>query len=239
MKSRKASNYSSILELAISRQKVKAREDNRSDHCFRAALPKVRSLCRSNRTIPYRVLIMSRRKASPFNCGAVLNIGFKPACDESDYTCFHDADYLPVWADYSWADVPSPIMWHGPVELRRGAGLPVRRWLVHAHNSSTELSVHAIYLVAERKFGTGMERSSGYYITKFLRKSRLFTRSPDSARHSGHRVGGRRNPFRDDRSGRKSPGQRYVPPWVYRRLKISAWPSAAGCPPRGARSTTG
>jgi hypothetical protein len=26
---------------------------------------------------------------------------------EAEYTCFHDVDYLPVSADYSWAEVPT------------------------------------------------------------------------------------------------------------------------------------
>src|SRR5262249_3312148 len=32
-----------------------------------------------------------------------------------DYVCFHDVDYLPVWADYSWSERPARLIWHGLV----------------------------------------------------------------------------------------------------------------------------
>ncbi|HLH48947.1 MAG TPA: galactosyltransferase-related protein, partial [Roseiarcus sp.] len=31
----------------------------------------------------------------------------------SDYTCFHDVDYIPVWADYTWSDTPVALVWYG------------------------------------------------------------------------------------------------------------------------------
>jgi hypothetical protein len=63
--------------------------------------------------IPYRVLIVEQDSALPFNRGALENVGFLLGRAESDYTCFHDVDYLPVWADYRPVDVPTPILWHG------------------------------------------------------------------------------------------------------------------------------
>jgi len=30
-----------------------------------------------------------------------------------DNVCFHDVDYLPMWADYSEPSLPSRIVWHG------------------------------------------------------------------------------------------------------------------------------
>jgi hypothetical protein len=63
--------------------------------------------------IPYRVFIIEQESGSPFNRGAIKNIGFVLGREESDYTCFHDIDYLPVWADYSWSDTPCCIIWHG------------------------------------------------------------------------------------------------------------------------------
>src|SRR5262249_18643313 len=66
-----------------------------------------------DRATPYRVLIIEQEDGLPFNRGALKNIGFKLGCDDSDYTCFHDVDYLPIWADYSWVDVPSAIAWYG------------------------------------------------------------------------------------------------------------------------------
>ena len=63
--------------------------------------------------IPYRVFIIEQENGLPFNRGALKNIGFVVGREHSDYTCFHDVDYLPVWADYSWSDTPAAIVWHG------------------------------------------------------------------------------------------------------------------------------
>jgi hypothetical protein len=75
-----------------------------------------------DREIPYRVLIVEQENGLPFNRGAINNIGFVLGRDHSDYTCFHDVDYLPVWADYSWSDTPVAIVWHGaenrPISLK-------------------------------------------------------------------------------------------------------------------------
>ena len=66
-----------------------------------------------DRNIPYRVLIIEQDNELPFNRGVLKNIGFALGRDESDYTCFHDIDYLPIWADYSYPEVPSVILWYG------------------------------------------------------------------------------------------------------------------------------
>ena len=76
-----------------------------------------------DRNIPYRVLIVEQEEGLPFNRGAINNIGFVLGRGESDYTCFHDVDYLPVWADYSWSDTPVSIVWYGaesrPISLKQ------------------------------------------------------------------------------------------------------------------------
>jgi N-terminal region of glycosyl transferase group 7/N-terminal domain of galactosyltransferase len=66
-----------------------------------------------DREIPYSVLIVEQATDLPFNRGALKNIGFALCSGESDYVCFHDVDYLPIWADYSWSAVPSCIVWYG------------------------------------------------------------------------------------------------------------------------------
>jgi N-terminal region of glycosyl transferase group 7/N-terminal domain of galactosyltransferase len=66
-----------------------------------------------DKNIPYRALIVEQAPGLPFNAGALKNIGFLLMASEGDYTCFHDVDYLPIWADYSWCDVPTPIVWYG------------------------------------------------------------------------------------------------------------------------------
>lgn len=66
-----------------------------------------------DRDIPYRVLVIEQENGLPFNRGALLNIGFLLGRDDSDYTSFHDVDYLPIWADYSYVDTLTPILWFG------------------------------------------------------------------------------------------------------------------------------
>ncbi len=66
-----------------------------------------------HRHISYRVLIVEQEQGLPFNLGALRNIGFALTCKDGDYTCFHDVDYLPLSADYSWTDVPTSIAWYG------------------------------------------------------------------------------------------------------------------------------
>lgn len=63
--------------------------------------------------IDYRVTIVEQDEGLPFNRGALKNIGFLLGERTSDYTCLHDVDYLPLDADYSWAGVPTPILWYG------------------------------------------------------------------------------------------------------------------------------
>jgi hypothetical protein len=76
--------------------------------------------------IPYRVMVVEQDNGLPFNRGALKNIGFLLGRDESDYTCFHDVDLLPIWADYSWSEQPAPIVWYGadvrPVTISFGGG---------------------------------------------------------------------------------------------------------------------
>ena len=69
-----------------------------------------------DKDIDYRVLIVEQEAGLPFNRGALKNAGFLLAETQSDYCCFHDIDYLPIWADYSSVDCPTPIVWYGAEE---------------------------------------------------------------------------------------------------------------------------
>jgi hypothetical protein len=65
------------------------------------------------REIPYRVTIVEQEAGLPFNRGAMKNIGYLLASEDSDYTAFHDVDYLPIWADYSYVPIFTGIAWYG------------------------------------------------------------------------------------------------------------------------------
>ena len=38
-----------------------------------------------------------------------MNVGYKESGPDFDYYCFHDVDMLPIDADYSYCDVPTPL----------------------------------------------------------------------------------------------------------------------------------
>jgi N-terminal region of glycosyl transferase group 7/N-terminal domain of galactosyltransferase len=63
--------------------------------------------------IAYSINIIEQPAGKPFNRGKLLNCGFQIARDSHDYFCFHDVDYLPIWADYSYPACPTRIIWHG------------------------------------------------------------------------------------------------------------------------------
>jgi hypothetical protein len=106
-----------------------------------------------DREIPYSVLIIEQEEGLPFNRGALKNIGFKLGRDQGDYTCFHDVDYLPIWADYSWTESPSPIVWYG-AEVSPIA--PGRSNAVFTHD------LEAFYGGALLVPNTDFERVNGY-----------------------------------------------------------------------------
>lgn len=78
---------------------------------LRRFLPHIRDYFASS-GIPYHLVIAEQAEGLPFNRGAMKNIGYELGA-ASDYTCFHDVDYLPLEADYSWSDVPAGLVWAG------------------------------------------------------------------------------------------------------------------------------
>ena len=71
--------------------------------------------------IPYHLVIAEQAEGLPFNRGAMKNAGYQLG-GASDYTCFHDVDYLPLEADYNWSDCPAGLVWAGaesiPIKTR-------------------------------------------------------------------------------------------------------------------------
>ena len=66
-----------------------------------------------DKNISYSVHIIEQLGTKDFNRGKLKNCGFDIAKDVADYFCFHDVDYLPIWADYSFCDRPTHLIWHG------------------------------------------------------------------------------------------------------------------------------
>jgi hypothetical protein len=63
------------------------------------------------------VHIVEQLGNDPFNRGRLLNAGFVMTKDAADYFCFHDVDYLPIWADYSYVERPTRLICHGVVRV--------------------------------------------------------------------------------------------------------------------------
>ena len=88
---------------------------NRPDH-LREFLPHMVtyfSRDKLDKFIPYNITVIEQANdGRPFNRGMMLNVGILLNPD-ADYYCFHDVDYLPIWADYRYADSPTRIIWYG------------------------------------------------------------------------------------------------------------------------------
>ncbi len=104
------------------------------EHHLKIFVPHVRAFFSRDKldhAIPYQVLVVEQEHGLPFNRGAIKNVGFLLGQDSSDYTCFHDVDYLPIWADYSWTDHPTPIVWYGaevrPIAPGRSSAVAVNQ----------------------------------------------------------------------------------------------------------------
>jgi hypothetical protein len=63
--------------------------------------------------ISYSIHIVEQAGGQRFNIGKLRNCGFALTRDQADYFCFHDVDYLPIWADYSYCKRPTRLIWHG------------------------------------------------------------------------------------------------------------------------------
>ena len=59
------------------------------------------------------ITIVQQEDGFEFNRGCLNNIGYFLSKNMCDYVCFHDVDYLPIWADYSEPNGFAPIVWYG------------------------------------------------------------------------------------------------------------------------------
>lgn len=76
-------------------------------------LPHTVSFFRRNTEIEPLFVIAEQVDSNPFNRGALANHAYAACSGMIDYVCFHDVDYLPMWADYSEPALPTRIIWYG------------------------------------------------------------------------------------------------------------------------------
>lgn len=81
-----------------------------------------------DKAIPYRITVVEQAPGKIFNAARLRNIGFLLTEADCDYVCFHDVDYLPIWADYRMPDRPTRIAWYGAdqVSVDEGSRAKVR-----------------------------------------------------------------------------------------------------------------
>lgn len=96
------------------------------------------------------VTIVQQEPGLEFNGGLLKNIGYLLSKNMSDYACFHDVDYLPIWADYSEPGGFAPIVWYGAEQMTDQRGIIVK------HN--LELFFGAVVLFRNSDF----EKINGY-----------------------------------------------------------------------------
>jgi glycosyltransferase involved in cell wall biosynthesis len=116
----------------------------------------------SARVSDVKIIISEQNDDLPFNRGGLLNAGFLAIENMVDYVCFHDVDYLPMWADYSYADMPTRIIWWGMHSRPIRVADPSRRTLaprlgLGAVVLFTNENFRAVNGYSNRFFGWGFE----------------------------------------------------------------------------------
>jgi len=76
-------------------------------------LPHTVSFFRRNTNIEPLFVLTEQADNLPFNRGTLVNHAYAACAGMIDYVCFHDVDYMPMWADYSEPNLPSRIVWYG------------------------------------------------------------------------------------------------------------------------------
>jgi hypothetical protein len=112
-----------------------------------------------DRHLEYRVIIVEQEPGMLFNKGTLMNAGFLHGADWSDYTCFHDVDYLPIWADYSPTDGLTGLVWYGAEERPIAPG---RSTEMVAHNLDTFFG--GALLAPNDQFRAVDGYSNGYWV---------------------------------------------------------------------------
>ena len=85
---------------------------DREEHLAKM-LPHTVSFFRRTTEIEPLFVVAEQADDCPFNRGALSNHAYAAIANMVDYVCFHDVDYLPMWADYTEPSLPSRIIWYG------------------------------------------------------------------------------------------------------------------------------
>jgi N-terminal region of glycosyl transferase group 7/N-terminal domain of galactosyltransferase len=103
---------------------------------------------RFNSVIKPLIVVSEQNDDRKFNRGRCCNGGFLAVEQYCDYVCFHDVDYLPIWADYSYAPRPTQIIRWGMDGRPIRVGPNNKLWVVA---NSTEF-LGTIFVVDNSQF---------------------------------------------------------------------------------------
>lgn len=67
----------------------------------------------TNNVLEVKIIVIEQSEKKKFNLGIINNIGFLLEENYLDYICINNVDFLPVNADYSYADVPTSLISEG------------------------------------------------------------------------------------------------------------------------------
>src|SRR5262249_13217773 len=150
-----------------------------------------------DRYISFSIHIVEQSGRDPFNRGKLLNCGYMLARARADYVCFHDVDYLPIWADYSWSPQPARLIWNGlrmaedwehffgavvlfdKSAFERINGYPNVYWGWGPEDAETSIRCHIAGYGIERRDGTYhalLHESAGYSAPGVLNEGAVRTR---------------------------------------------------------------
>ena len=132
-----------------------------------------------DRHIAFSLHVVEQSGTAIFNRGRLRNCGYALARDGADYVCFHDVDYLPLWADYSWSARPARLAWHG-LTLPEDPEFFSAPWFCSIRpRSSMSTAIRTLLGMGLRRRGTGPPLPSGG--TWFRQKRRYLSGAGASA----------------------------------------------------------
>jgi hypothetical protein len=67
----------------------------------------------TNNVLEIKIIVIEQSEKKKFNLGIINNIGFLLEEKYLDYICINNVDFLPVSADYSYADAPTSLISEG------------------------------------------------------------------------------------------------------------------------------
>jgi hypothetical protein len=103
------------------------------------------------------IVVSEQADDRKFNRGWCRNGGFLAVEPYCDYVCFHDVDYMPMWADYSYSAFPTQLLYWG-MNLR-----PIRASADETlYVVATRTTLSGVYVIDKNQFRAANGFSNQY-----------------------------------------------------------------------------